>query len=101
MYPRTPWDIVGEAWRRHCNLVQVEGVKLPIGDYIWVQGHAAAADGHWLSNHSWQVLPLEGDEQIAAYYTYLIYYISYIIHYRIDVLYNIYIYIYIYIYYII
>ena len=45
MYPRTPWDIVGEAWRRHCNLAQVEGVKLPIGDYIWVQGHAAAADG--------------------------------------------------------
>ena len=45
MYPRTPWDIVGEAWRRHCNLAQVSGVKLPIGDYIWVQGHVAAADG--------------------------------------------------------
>ena len=45
MYPRTPWDIVGEAWRRHCNLAQLEGVKLPIGDYIWVQGHVAAADG--------------------------------------------------------
>ena len=44
-YSMLYYTAIGEAWKRHCNLVQVKGIKLPIGDYIWVQGHVATADG--------------------------------------------------------